>query len=297
MATMIRTFFRHILESLKSLRRNGWMTISSISAVTITLTLLGVFLVVIMNTVKLAQDMENNVDVSVFITYGTDEEGKKELEKELKAIPHVESVSYSSQDEQLERIKESFGDVWGLFDQDNPLLDVYVVSATEPQYVKGITKEAEKLTKYVDKASYGEDISDKIFGIAQGVRTWGLVGSALLLLVAMFLISNTIRITILSREREIQIMRLVGAKNGYIRWPFFLEGGWIGLLGAVIPVALMFFGYQEFYRIANPILLRSNYSLLAPGLFSIQICVLLAIIGMAIGSLGSVISMRRFLKI
>ncbi|KAF1305493.1 ABC transporter permease [Enterococcus saccharolyticus] len=294
---MIRTFFRHILESLKSLRRNGWMTISSISAVTITLTLLGVFLVVIMNTVKLAQDMENNVDVSVFITYGTDEEGKKELEKELKAIPHVESVSYSSQDEQLERIKESFGDVWGLFDQDNPLLDVYVVSATEPQYVKGITKEAEKLTKYVDKASYGEDISDKIFGIAQGVRTWGLVGSALLLLVAMFLISNTIRITILSREREIQIMRLVGAKNGYIRWPFFLEGGWIGLLGAVIPVALMFFGYQEFYRIANPILLRSNYSLLAPGLFSIQICVLLAIIGMAIGSLGSVISMRRFLKI
>lgn len=294
---MIRTFFRHILESLKSLRRNGWMTVSSISAVTITLTLLGVFLVVIMNTVKLAQDMEENVDVSVFVTYGTDDKGKEELEKQLKEIPHVKSVKYSSQDEELDRIKESYGDVWGLFDQDNPLLDIFVVSATEPRYVKGITEEAEQITKYVHKASYGEDLSDRIFGIAQGVRTWGLIGSAILLLVAMFLISNTIRITILSRQREIQIMRLVGAKNGYIRWPFFLEGGWIGLFGAAVPVALMYFGYPRFFNIINPVLLRSNYSLLAPGTFTIQICILLAIIGMAIGSLGSIISMRRFLKI
>lgn len=294
---MIRTFFRHILESLKSLRRNGWMTISSISAVAITLTLLGVFLVVIMNTVKLAQDMENNVDVSVFVSYGTDEEGKQDLEEQLNAIPNVESVSYTSQDEELERIKNTFGDVWGLFEQDNPLLDVFIVSATEPQYVRQITEDAEKITAYVDKASYGEDLSDRIFNIAQNVRTWGLVGSLLLLLVAMFLISNTIRITILSREREIQIMRLVGAKNGYIRWPFFLEGGWIGLFGAILPILLMIFGYREVYNIANPIFLRSNYSLLAPDLFTIQICGLIVIIGMVIGSLGSIISMRRFLKV
>ncbi len=294
---MIRTFFRHILESLKSLRRNGWMTISSISAVAITLTLLGVFLVVIMNTVKLAQDMENNVDVSVFVSYGTDEEGKQDLEEQLNAIPNVESVSYTSQDEELERIKNTFGDVWGLFEQDNPLLDVFIVSATEPQYVRQITEDAEKITAYVDKASYGEDLSDRIFNIAQNVRTWGLVGSLLLLLVAMFLISNTIRITILSREREIQIMRLVGAKNGYIRWPFFLEGGWIGLFGAILPILLMIFGYREVYNIANPIFLRSNYSLLAPDLFIIQICGLIVIIGMVIGSLGSIISMRRFLKV
>ena len=294
---MIRTFFRHILESLKSLRRNGWMTVSSISAVTITLALLGVFLVVIMNTVKLAQDMEDNVDVSVFVAYGTDDKGKQQLEKDLKALDHVKKVTFSSQDQELDRIQKSYGDVWGLFDQDNPLLDVFVVSATSPEYVKEITKEAAKMTKYVHKASYGEDLSDKIFGIAQGVRTWGLVGSGLLLLVAMFLISNTIRITILSREREIQIMRLVGAKNGYIRWPFFLEGGWIGLLGSIVPIALMIFGYQEFFKIANPVLLRSNYSLLLPDTLSLQISGLLLVIGVLIGSLGSVISMRRFLKI
>src|SRR5699024_10358633 len=138
MATMIRTFFRHILESFKSLKRNGWMTVSSISAVTITLTLLGVFLLIIMNTVKLAEDMESNVDVSVFITYGTDDEGKEELEEQLKEIPHVKSVSFSSQDDELKRIQEAYGDVWGLFDQDNPLLDVFTVRAEDPEYVKEI---------------------------------------------------------------------------------------------------------------------------------------------------------------
>ncbi|MGI6154702.1 MAG: permease-like cell division protein FtsX [Enterococcus lemanii] len=294
---MIRTFFRHLLESMKSLRRNGWMTISSISAVTITLSLLGLFLVVILNTVKLAEDMENNVEVSVFIANGTTQEEQDELEANLKALPNVESVRFSSQEQELDRIKEAYGDVWGLFDQDNPLLDVFIVQATEPQYVKEITKEAQKYTKVVHKATYGEDLSDKIFGIAQAVRTWGLVGSGLLLFVAMFLISNTIRITILSRQREIQIMRLVGAKNGYIRWPFFLEGGWIGLLGSVLPVLVIVFGYPEFYKIANPVFLRSNYALITPGIFALQISAILAILGILIGALGSVISMRRFLKI
>ena len=130
---MIRTFFRHILESFKSLRRNGWMTISSISAVTITLALLGAFLMIILNTVKLAEDMENNVEVSVFMNHGVTQEEQDELEETLKALPHVESVEFSSQDEELERVKESYGDVWGLFDQDNPLLNVFIVRATEPQ--------------------------------------------------------------------------------------------------------------------------------------------------------------------
>ena len=266
---------------------------------TITLALLGAFLMIILNTVKLAEDMENNVEVSVFMNHGVTQEEQDELEATLKALPHVESVEFSSQDEELERVKESYGDVWGLFDQDNPLLNVFIVRATEPQYVKDITKEAQssEYSKVVHKATYGEDLSDKIFGIAEGVRTWGLVGSGLLLFVAMFLISNTIRITILSREREIQIMRLVGAKNGYIRWPFFLEGGWIGLFGSALPVALIILGYPEIYRMLNPILLRSNYSLLEPGVLMFQVSGALILIGITIGSLGSIISMRRFLKI
>ncbi|MGM8140784.1 permease-like cell division protein FtsX [Enterococcus italicus] len=294
---MIRRFFRHLLESMKSLKRNGWMSISSISAVAITLSLLAIFAAIILNAVKLADDMENNVDVSVFVVTGANDDDKKELEKELKAIDHVKTVTFSSKDDQLEKIKGSYGKSWDLFEQDNPLHDVYIVSATDPQYVKSITASAKKLTTYVQDARYGDDLSDKIFSLAKGVRTWGLVGSILLLFIAMFLISNTIRITILSRQREIQIMRLVGAKNSYIRWPFFLEGGWIGLLGAVIPVLIIVFGYQKFYAVANPIMLRSNYSLVTPNEFMVPVAVGVLLIGVVIGSIGSVISMRRFLKV
>lgn len=294
---MIRTFFRHLLESIKSLKRNGWMTVASVSAVTITLTLVGVFLGVILNATKLAEDIRKNVDVSVFVDIGTEQAEMDTLEEELKALPNVSEVKFSSRDDELKKIQDAMGDSWNLFEGDsNPLYNVYVVSATDPEYTKEIAEQAGELNS-VFKADYGGDSSDKIFALSSAVRTWGLGAAILLIFVAMFLISNTIRITILSRKREIQIMRLVGAKNGYIRWPFFLEGGWIGLLGSVVPVAIMYFGYNQVYRLVNPSLLRSNYSLLNPEQFVFQVCGVMILIGVVIGSLGSIISMRRFLKI
>ena len=294
---MIRTFFRHLLESIKSLKRNGWMTIASVSAVTITLTLVGIFMGVIMNATKLAQDIEKNVDVSVFVDIGTKQADMDKLKTELEGLDHVKGVRFSSKADELKKIQDAMGDAWQQFEGDsNPLYDVYVVSAENPQYTKNISKEAGELSN-VFKADYGGTNSDRIFKIADAVKTWGLAAAVLLVFVAMFFISNTIRITILSRQREIQIMRLVGAKNGYIRWPFFLEGGWIGLLGSIVPVLIMVFGYNQVYRWVNPSLLRSNYSLLAPDTFTWQICLLMVVVGVVIGSIGSVMSMRRFLKV
>lgn len=293
---MIRTFFTHLLESLKSLKRNGWMTVASVSAVTITLTLAGVFLAVIMNATKLAEDIEKNVDVSVFVDIGTSKKDMDALETELGEINHVKKVQFSSKDNELKKIQDAMGDSWSLFEGDsNPLYDVYIVSAENPEHTKQISKKAAKLAN-VFKADYGGTNSDKIFDIANTIQTWGLGAALLLLFVATFLISNTIRITILSRQREIQIMRLVGAKNGYIRWPFFFEGAWIGMLGSVIPVLIMIFGYRMAYQMINPTLLRSSYSLMPPGDFLLQINAVLVAIGVVIGSLGSILSMRRFLK-
>lgn len=294
---MIRTFFRHMLESIKSLKRNGWMTVASVSAVTITLSLVGVFMAVIFNATKLAEDIENNVDVSVFIEYGTKQPEIDALEAELNKLDNVKNVKFSSADDELEKIKKTMGSEWDLFDEDsNPLYDVFVVSTTEPKLTKDVAKDAGELPN-VYKADYGGLESEKIFNIADIVKTWGLAAAVLLLFVAMFLISNTIRITIISRQREIQIMRLVGAKNGYIRWPFFLEGGWIGLIGAIIPVLLIIFGYGKAYQILNPILLRSNYSMVTPGDLGFKIALMMVLVGFLIGSLGSVLSMRRFLKV
>ncbi|GCF93420.1 cell division protein FtsX [Enterococcus florum] len=294
---MIRNFFRHLLESIKSLKRNGWMTLASVSAVTITLTLAGVFLAIIMNATKLAQDVEGNVDVTVFVDIGTEEKELKELKTELADLRHVDKVQFSSKEDQLKKIQAALGDAWNLFEGDNnPLYDVYIVSATESRYIKQVADQATELAS-VNRADYGGNSADRIIKISSVVRTWGLAAAALLIFVAIFLISNTIRITILSRKREIQIMRLVGAKNGYIRGPFFLEGGWIGLIGAIVPILIVTFGYQRIYELAAPYLLQSNLNLLSPENLVWKLDVFMAVGGYLIGSLGSVISMRRFLKI
>lgn len=295
-ATMIRRMFRHLLESFKSLKRNGWMTIASVSAVTVTLVLVGAFLSLILNVTKVAQDVEKNVNVSVFVHIGTSKKDMKTLESQLEKISNVKNVKYSSSEDQYKKLVKSLGNSWKLFDGDNnPLYDVYILSVKTPDETKSVQQAAQKLDN-VFKADYGGLSSDKILKMSDSIKKWGTGATILLLFVAIFLISNTIRITIISRKREIQIMRLVGAKNGYIRWPFFLEGAWIGVLGAVVPILLMSFGYTKAFLIINKSLITSNYSLIAPNELIFKVNLLMLAIGVVIGSLGSILSMRRFLR-
>ncbi|HFR3770623.1 TPA: permease-like cell division protein FtsX [Streptococcus suis] len=309
---MIRRFFRHLWESLKSLKRNGWMTVAAISSVAITLTLVGIFASVIINTAKLASDLENNVRINVFLRANStdqaetivDDEGKtvanpnfKAVYNKITALPNVETVTYSSKDEQLQKLTATLGDTWNLFQGDaNPLYDAYIIDTTEPQYVKSVAAEIAKIDGVIEVRD-GEVETERIFKLAGMVRTWGLAAAALLLFTAIFLISNTIRITIISRSREIQIMRLVGAKNSYIRGPFLWEGAWVGLLGAALPAALVYFLYQMVYKSVNASLASQDLSLLPVDIFVPIMVGALVVIGVLIGSIGSVISMNRYLKI
>ncbi|QIL46546.1 ABC transporter permease [Vagococcus coleopterorum] len=299
---MIRGFFRHIGESLKSLKRNGWMTLASVSAVTVTLILVGAFLAAMLNVNKLSKDIENAVDVSVFVNIGTSDKDRDVLETELYKIPGVvskekEGIRLSGKDEQLKKLIEDLGPTWKLFDKDNnPLYDVFVVKAETPEQTKDIQRAAAELPN-VKKADYGGVSSDNIFKISSFVRKWGLIATIVLLFIAIFLISNTIRITIISRKREIQIMRLVGAKNGFIRWPFFIEGAWIGLLGAIIPVIAMYFGYRKMFNLSKQLFVSSNFSLYPTAELLPKVCLGMLVLGVAIGSLGSIMSMRKFLKV
>ena len=296
--TMIRNFFRHIGSALKNLKRNGWMTLASVSAVTVTLTLVGIFLGVILNVTKIAEDINNSVDVSVFVDIGTDEKDTKALGEDLNKIANVEKVVFSSKQNEYKKLTDKLGDTWKLFDgDDNPLYDVYILTSKDSDSIKGIAEEASKL-KNVHKADYGGQNSDKIFAISKNVKLWGSIGAAFLVAVAMFLISNTIRITIISRKREIQIMRLVGARNGFIRWPFFLEGAFIGILGSIVPILLISFGYSQVYYIFTKSMIASAaYELVSPATLVLQLNGLLLVIGVVIGSFGSILSMRRFLKV
>ena len=308
---MIRRFFRHLIESLKSLKRNGWMTVAAVSSVTITLSLVAIFASVILNTAKLASDISNNVRIVVYMRKDI-ADNSKTIVKEgqtvknndyhkiydaLTSMDHVSKVTYSRKEEQYEKLTETMVSEWKVFEGDsNPLYDAYIVDTTEHKYVDSVAAEAKKL-EGVSEVQDGGANTQKLFALSDFIRVWGLVGAGLLIFIAVFLISNTIRITIISRSREIQIMRLVGAKNSYIRGPFLFEGAWIGLLGSVLPVVLVYFGYNMAYQTMNKNLVAQNLSMIEPHLFVPAMIGAVSVLGIFIGSLGSSISMRRFLKI
>lgn len=307
---MIR-FFRHLWESIKNLKRNGWMTIVTISTVSLTLSMVGIFAAVLLNTERIATGIENNIQVNTYLLVDstdylettTNDKGETVANKDyhkiydqIMALPNVESIRHSSKDEELEKLQAAMGDAWKLFDEDsNPLQDVYIVSTTDPEHVKSVAEQISKI-KGIDSVDYGGTNTERLFKISGIIRTWGLIGTGLLLVLAIFLISNTVRITIMSRSREIQIMRLVGAKNSYIRMPFFLEGAWVGLLGALLPAGLVYYLYNVAFDGFNPDLLRQNLSMYPINPYLYILIGTLLVIGILIGSFGSIISMRRYLK-
>lgn len=247
----ISTFKRHMIESLKSLKRNGWMSIAAFSAVTVTLLLVGILLSILMNVNKVASDIENDVQVRVLINRGTSKKQEQKLKENLEDLNYVGKIKFSSKAQELKNVIGSYGKEFKLFGgDDNPLNDVFVVSAKKPEQTVKIAKAAQKM-KYVYDAKYGGASAKKLFSIVDNIQKWGIGISLLLLFVAVFLISNTIRITILSRKNEIAIMRLVGATNGFIRWPFILEGAWTGLFGAIIPIVVVNFGYMWLYKVIS----------------------------------------------
>ncbi|EHI70592.1 efflux ABC transporter, permease protein [Streptococcus ictaluri 707-05] len=308
---IIRNFFRHIWESIKNLKRNFWMTFASFSMVTVTLTLLALFATTLLNIQRVASGVENNIQISTYLQVdSTDaQEQVPDINGELVAnenyhkvydqiaqLKGVNKITFSSKDEQLQKLQDTLGDVWEMYDQDtNPLQDLYLVETKSPKQVKSVSKAIKKI-QGVEDASYGGVNSDKLFKLSKFIQVWGLIGTALLILVAIFLISNTVRMTIMSRKRDIEIMRLVGAKNSYIRGPFFFEGAWVGLLGAIIPSLIIYYGYDFAYKHFAPELQISNLSMYPINPYIFYLIGALFVIGMIIGSLGSVLSMRRYLK-
>lgn len=309
--TMIRNFFRHIWESIKNLKRNIWMTIAAVSSVAITLTLVGIFAATLLNIDRVASGVQNNIRINTYLPVDSTDTAKvvqtvegKQVDNEkyhkiydnIKKIKGVDKIIFSSKDEQLKKLQDTMGDVWKMYDQDtNPLQDIYIVETEEPSQVKQVSKAIKSLDG-VEDVDYGGINSDKLFKFSSFIKTWGLAGTGLLLLVAVFLISNTIRMTIMSRQRDIEIMRLVGAKNSYIRGPFFFEGAWVGFLGAIIPSLIVYYLYEYAYRQFTPQLQLNGLSMYPINYYLYILIAVLFIIGIIIGSLGSVLSMRRYLK-
>ncbi|GKW45127.1 permease-like cell division protein FtsX [Planococcus sp. NCCP-2050] len=291
-----RTLGRHFRESLKSLGRNGWMTFASVSAVTVTLLLVGVFVLIMMNLNKIADDVENDVEMKVFIALETGQEDIDRLENEISVLPGVESVEFSPKEEELTDLILNFGDDFSLYEQNNPLFDVFYVKSIDPQQTEKVAGEISKI-ELIEKVEFGAGKIEKLFNVLNTGRNVGLVLILALLFTAMFLISNTIRITIVARRHEIEIMKLVGATNWFVRIPFILEGMWLGLLGSIIPIGLVAALYYNVTVYAEPRLKNEIFQLLEFSPFIYQVSALILLMGIFIGIWGSFMSIRKFLRV
>ncbi|MBD7943000.1 permease-like cell division protein FtsX [Psychrobacillus sp. FSL K6-2684] len=292
-----RTAGRHFRDSLKSISRNGWMTFASVSAVTVTLLLVGVFVMIMMNLNKVADDLERDVEIKVYVELTADEASVTTLQENIKNIPGVSELTYATKGEELKKLVMDFGEDLELFEQENPLHNVFYVKAKNPQETEKVAKEIDQLDNTFE-VSYGEGKIEKLFSALNMGRNVGIVLILALLFTAMFLISNTIRITIVARRRDIEIMKLVGATNWFIRIPFILEGMWLGILGAILPITLVTVLYYNLYNALQPKLESGNlFNLLEFSPFIYQLNGLILLMGVLIGVWGSFMSVRKFLRV
>ncbi len=297
MAMKFRTFKRHFREGAKNIWRNSWMTVASVGAVTTTLILVGAFLALMLNLNHVADNLEKDVQIKAFVDLTADESETEKISEEIEEIPEVSSIDFATKEEELESLMESMGDdAWGLYDQDNPLNNAYIIKTTDPQDAIRVAGEIEEIDN-IESVSYGEDVVQNLFQFNEYARNVGLVLILALVFTAIFLISNTIKITIMARSKEIGVMKLVGATNWFIRWPFFVEGLLLGVLGSIIPIIILLTGY---YYLDNNMAEMSQFSfieLLPFSPFAWQLALLVLVIGATIGVWGSVMSVRKFLKV
>ncbi|GAB2544890.1 permease-like cell division protein FtsX [Gracilibacillus alcaliphilus] len=294
-----RTLGRHIKEGAKNTWRNGWMTVASVGAVTTTLILVGVFLVLMLNLNHIADELEQDVQIKALVSLTTEEEDISTIEENIENIRGIDEIEFLTKEEELANLVESFGEqgqAWELYEQDNPLNDVFVISATDPQDTERIAQEIEGID-HIDRVNYGQEYVDTLFQFNNYARNVGLVLIVALVFTAIFLISNTIKITILARKKEIGIMKLVGATNSFIRLPFFVEGLLLGILGSLVPIGIILGGY--YYLTQNLVVFQEfNFIKILPFFpFALQVAAIIIGIGATIGVWGSLMSVRKFLKV
>jgi len=298
-AMKFNTLLRHLREGSKNIFRNGWMTIASVGAVTTTLILVGVFLALVLNLNEMAKNIEDQVEIKTLIDLTAEEEDVLALGEQIEQIDGVESVTFSSNEDELQNLIESMGEdgqAWQLYEQDNPLSHAYIVHAETPDDTERIANEIAEFN-HVQEVNFGQEVVDQLFKFNSYARTIGLVLIIALVFTAIFLISNTIKITIMARSTEIGIQKLVGATNGFIRWPFFIEGLLLGVLGSIIPIGVILGGY---YYLENNIGAQTSFSfveILPFTPFAWQLSAMILAIGAIIGVWGSVMSVRKFLKV
>lgn len=295
-----RILSRNIRDSFKSVFRNFSLSLASISCIAITLIVVAVAIILTYNVNNFATLVEKDVTIVAFLDVDITAEETKMVEEEIKKLDNIENYVYRSKTDITEEMIDSsdiFGSIMSEWTEDeNPLQATFQVKVIDIETIGDIANQIKDI-EHVDVVKYGEGMVEQLVSVFDSIKNVSLIVVVALILVTAFLISNTIKITIFSRRREIEIMRLVGASNINIKIPFILEGLVLGIIGSILPVVITIYGYVAIYNKFGGKLFTQIIQLIKPEPFIYFVAIALVAIGMIVGMFGSWRAVKKHLKI
>ena len=297
-AMRIKGFRYAFTEAFKNIFSNGWMTVASVFTVMASLLVLGVFLVLTLNLNLIVGDLQGSYEIIAVVDEKTGEDGLLAIGRDIEKIENVNDAALDRKEDRLETLKEDFGENASLLDRykdDNPLRDWYKVT------LQDLTRSAETIDKLeqvdgVVKVIQNEDSINKLVSIANYIKQFSLWIIIALAIVSIFIISNTIKLTVYTRRKEINIMKFVGATDWFIRWPFIIEGIVIGIVGSCLAVAVILLCYHFLLGVVQSI--NVMFLSFLPFMDILPIVLISSFgLGAILGGVGSLISVRKHLNV
>jgi len=300
----IKTMPKNVVrDTLKSIERNNLMSVASVLSVIAALIILGIFLILTINVQEVTKDVESKLELKIFLQSDfTDTQGKT-IQQALEKSSLIESVTFESAEEALEKFTVSLEDyaplLSGYNSENNPMPASFVVRVTDPEDMDEVQNLAMSFRgNGVEYVRYGQEYVEALVSFNKFTNTLSIVVLAVLSMISIFIIYNTIKLTVFARRREIGIMKYVGATNTYIRAPFILEGTMLGLMGAIVAFLIIRITYYYILGlVGGNLFLPVDATLASPDTVMGQLLFFFLIYGGFIGAVGSIFAIRKFLDV
>lgn len=294
----ISTLNYFIVDALKSIKRNRTISIAAMITVLITFFVFGTFTLLALNFNKSIEDVASKIQIQVYLKDDIKLVDQKEIELKLMEQSQISEVTYESKDEAFLNLKENLGSNEGLLEgydlTNNPLPSSFIVNLKDPSYAEEVIKSVENMTG-VEGIGNQQDVINTISKFVNIVQIVGIGLFVVFVGVSVFLIMNTIKLTVYSRRREVGIMKFVGATDWFIRWPFVIEGIIIGAIGSLVSSVLLFFVYNGVFKWIVSSMFIVN--LIQPQFVLTTLLGCFVGGGIVVGAIGSIFALRKFLVV
>ncbi len=291
---------RSIRDAFKSVGRNFSLSLASISCIIVTLVIVALSIVITYNVDNFTSELKKDLTIVAFVSNEADKADVDKLKTDIQEISNVEKVTFKSKSDikdEMMKEDEAFENVMKQWDEEeNPLQNTYLIKVKDIEKISETATAINNLSA-IDTVKYGEGMVDQLVTVFKTAQKVSIVAVIALVLMTMFLIVNTIKLTIFSRKREISIMRLVGASNFAIKIPFVVEGMILGFLGSLVPVGLLIYGYKSLYNYFGGRLFTDIIKLVKPEPFIYYAAGIVVVIGIIVGMIGSGRAVRKYLKV